>query len=83
MIRADVIEHLRSCGCIELRKDAKGYSVIRNVINGKMSGVPANDPLRAATVCRICKTLEVEIPEDARGAEYIVNLAHENHNNNH
>ena len=79
MIRTDFIEHLKNSGCIIVRDDNSGYSVVRNVINAKMSGVPAGDNLRPATVCRICKTLEVSIPESAKVAEKIVNYAHINH----
>jgi hypothetical protein len=63
------------------RTDKKGYSVIRNVENNKNSGIPKNNPLRPATVCRICKTLEVVLPdsEEVYQANHIIELAHRNH----
>lgn len=45
--------------------------------------VPSNSPstgkIRFATICRICKTWDVEIPEEARKAMEIVEVIHKNH----
>lgn len=82
MKRQAFIDYLLGLGCKEVRKDKKGYSVFRNIINGEMSGVPVDDPLRAATVCRICKTLGVSPPEEAIIAKEVIDIAHQNHGKN-
>jgi len=79
MKRSGFIQYLTDNGCLIIREDKAGYCVIRNVINAKMSGVPENDPLRLATVCRICKTLEIEPPDEARSAAEIVDFIHDQH----
>ena len=79
MNRVDFIKYLQERGCMILREDNQGYAVIRNVINGNMSGVPKNDPLRIVTVCRICKTLDIkDVPIEAQSGE-IVEIAHNHH----
>ena len=85
MTQAEFIKHLRDhCGCIVIRED-RNYSVVRNVINAKMSGVPkgsnASEQMRAATICRVCKTLDTTIPEEAVKAAEVVDIIHENHKN--
>lgn len=87
MTQAQLLKHLKdNCGCIVIREDSKGYAVVRNVINAKMSGVPkgsnANSEMRAATICRICKTLDVTIPEEAIQAAEVIDIIHKNHNKN-
>ncbi|WP_169579750.1 hypothetical protein [Runella zeae] len=74
--------HLIQQGCVVVREDSKGYSVVRNLINFKMSGVPVNNPLRAATVCRICKNLEISLPEGDGlvEANAVIEEAHKYHN---
>lgn len=81
MIRQEFIDHLIGNSCVVVRTDNKGYSIIRNVISAKMTGLPVNDPVLAATVCRICKTLGVDIPVNdyVQGAVEIVEIAHKNH----
>lgn len=83
MTKDDLITHLTSSGCIVIREDNKGYSVIRNVINGKMSGAPngslKSGHIRPATICRICRTLGVEIPEEAAKAADVIDHLHNNH----
>lgn len=81
MQRSDFISYIESQGCTVVRTDRKGYSIVRNVINAKQSGVPFNDPLLDATVCRICKTLEIEPPDEAISAKEIIELAHKKHGN--
>lgn len=83
MTQQQVVDYLTNdCGCIVVRWDNQGYCVIRNVINARMSGVPvAADRLgnlKPATVCRICRTLEVEIPEEAKKAADIIDYIHNN-----
>lgn len=85
MTQGELISHLTDrCGCIVIRQDNSGYFVVRNVINGKMSGVPLpSNPLgnlKPATVCRICRTLDVEIPEEALKAIEVVDYINKNHN---
>ena len=85
MTRAEFLTFLEENGCTIARQDKSGYSVCRNVINGLMSGVPKNDPLKPATVCRILKTLGIEeLPDDeeVRKAKPVIDLAHKNHSNN-
>jgi hypothetical protein len=83
MIRTTFIQHLTNeCGCLIIRNDIQGYSVARNVVNGKISGIPKDINLRDATVCRVCRTLEVHIPEEAMTAIGVVDLAHSNHHKN-
>ncbi len=79
MNRQDVIDYLESHGCVLVRVDKKGYSVYRNVINSKISGLPANDPIYPAFVCRICKTLGIDSPAEAKEAQDIIDLAHKKH----
>lgn len=79
MDRADFLTYLLSNGCTHVRTDKMGYSVVRNVITGKISGVPSNNPLLDATVCRICKTLDVDFPEQCQAAVSVVELAHNRH----
>lgn len=85
MTKEEFITHLTTyCACIVIREDNAGYTVVRNVINGKMSGVSSasnpNGQLRPATICRICRTLGVEnIPEEAATAVEIVDYVHKNH----
>ncbi len=79
MNRIDLIRYLTDNGCILVRHDKQGYSVIRNVMNGKISGVPKEEYILSATVCRICKTLDIESPEGVKSAQAIIDLAHKNH----
>lgn len=79
MIRSLFILYLTDNGCIVIRTDKSGYLVTRNVINMKMSGVPYGDTLRSATVCRICKTLDIEPPEEAKKAAELIELIHNKH----
>jgi len=82
MNRSIFLIHLETKGCIVIRHDTTGYSVVRNIKNGLMSGVLVNDPLRAASVCRICKTLGLtdgDLPAEAQPAKEIIELAHKNH----
>jgi hypothetical protein len=79
MNRDELIKFLTDSGCVVVRNDKQGYSVIRNVMNGKISGVPREDFILSATVCRICKTLDIESPEEVKSAQSIVDLAHKNH----
>lgn len=83
MNRTAFIDFLTDNGCVVVRTDKKGYSILRNVITGKISGVPADDPTLPATVCRICKTLELNaLPEEAAIAAEIIEIAHKNHGKN-
>lgn len=68
--------------CIIVRDDKSGYSIIRNPENDAQSGVPKNDPLRAATVCRICKTLHIDSPDEAKSAQGIIDIADKHHSEN-
>ncbi len=79
MIRSDLINYLEQSECIVVRNDRRGYTVMRNVLSGKMSGIPKDVELYPASVCRICKTLGVETPEEARLAQAIVDAAHKRH----
>lgn len=58
--------YLESKHCEVVRKSKNGYFVVRNISNGKISGVPKatadDDFLKEETVCNICNMLEVEIP---------------------
>lgn len=82
MTQEQLINYLKENGCIVIRTDPKGYAVMRNVINGKMSGVsvPTSQTgnYRHPTVCRTCKTLGVNPPEEAKEAEGVINTLHEN-----
>ena len=81
MTQRDLIEHLQNNGCIVIREDKAGYVVMRNVITAKMSGVPVPSNgahYKSATVCRICKTLDATIPDEATKAVGIINYIHDN-----
>ena len=80
MSRDEFINYLTSNSCVVVRNDKnKGYSVVRNVISGKISGIPKESEMLNATICRICKSLVIDPPEDAKDAQHIVDLAHKNH----
>lgn len=72
MTREDFIDYLTANDCEVIRIANQGYTVMRNKANNKMSGVPATDPPLAATVCRVCKTLEVDPPEEAGDAKELI-----------
>lgn len=72
MKREDFMNYLHAMDCIEVRKDKKGYSIVRNEKNGKGSGVPESDPLTHVSVCLACKNLEIEIPPEAASAIPVV-----------
>jgi hypothetical protein len=79
MNREDFLTYLSENACMLVRTDKRGYSVVRNVITSRMSGVPIDDPLYMALVCRICKTLGIEPPACAVSAVDIVERAHKKH----
>jgi hypothetical protein len=83
MERSRFVEYLLTNGCVHVR-DQQGkfsYSVYRNVLNGLQSGLIFDNPLNHSMVCRICKTLGIDSPEEALGdAQAIVDIAHRNHN---
>ena len=76
MNREQLITFLIGNGCVEERTDKKGYSVVRNVVNLKISGVPADYELNDALVCRICKTLEIAHPDEVAAAAALVDAVH-------
>lgn len=80
MTREDFIEYLEQHGCEIVRIANQGYSVIRNIETRKMSGVPATNPPLPATVCRICKTLDVPTPDIANVAQAIIDEIHDQFN---
>jgi len=53
-----------------VRQDSRGYSVYRNPENGMMTGVPADDPLRTASICMACFNLVIA-PPDTHKDEYL------------
>ena len=79
MNRKEFLDHILSSGCVLVRTAKGVYAIVRNVVTGEVSGVPVDDPLRPATACRICKTLDIAPPEAAMSAQEIVDLAHRNH----
>ncbi len=77
MTRQDFIEYLQQHDCEVVRIANQGYYVMRNIKTLDMSGVPPTDPPLAATVCRICKTLNVPSPDAAaQKAQSIIDAAH-------
>lgn len=56
--------------CQLVRHDKRGYSVYRNPENDKMSGVPADNPLRTASICMACFNLIIP-PPDVLHEEYL------------
>lgn len=72
MTRTDFIDYLLANGCEIVREAKKGYCVIRNAQANKISGIPSTDPPLPATVCRICKTLQVVPPDAAKDAQGII-----------
>ncbi|QEC76868.1 hypothetical protein [Mucilaginibacter ginsenosidivorax] len=79
MNRDAFIKYLTDNGCVVVRNANQGYSVVRNVMNGKISGVPKEEEVYNITACRICKTLEVDPPKESEDGQGIVDLAHKNH----
>jgi len=75
MNRDDFLKYLIISGCTLVRTDPKGYSIVRNVVTGQISGVPSSDPCFNATVCRICKTLGIVPPDCSIEAREIVEKA--------
>lgn len=80
MKREYFIMHLEAYNCNLVRPDKKGYSVYRSE-KGLISGVPVNDPLKPATVCRICKTLDIPSPADMQDAKNLIDKLHDDHHN--
>ena len=80
MTREDFIDYLLANNCEIVRIANKGYHVMRNVETLKMSGVPVTDPPLAATVCRICKTLDVQPPAIAKEAKKLIDEIHDKFN---
>jgi hypothetical protein len=84
MTREDFIDYLKAHGCEVVRHAHQGYAVMRNITTRKLSGVPSTDPPLEATVCRICKTLDVVVPDVANGAKEIIEHIHNQfHGDNH
>ena len=82
MTRQDFIEYLEANDCETVRIANQGYNVMRNLKTRKMSGVPVTDPPLDATVCRICKTLDVPPPKDAaKAAQALIDHIHDKFNN--
>lgn len=81
MTRQDFIEYLEANGCEIVRIANQGYHVMRNIKTKNLSGVPATDPPLDATVCRICKTLEVKPPDVSSGAQALVDRIHDEFSN--
>ena len=74
-----LLDFLESAGCIIVRLDKKGYHVVENPANGKMSGVPKEDNLEPELVCRICMTLDIRLPHDekvSKAKELIEHILH-------
>ena len=86
MEREKFINYLENNSCVVVRHDNSGYSIMRNVINLQMSGIPKNNPktgkLRPATMCRVCITLGVDIPEGATESISIIDAIHNHRNGN-
>jgi hypothetical protein len=65
MKQIHLVVYLESKGCCEVRRDKSGMFVMRNTANNKMSGVPVpsnGDVLKGATICAVCRALDVEVP---------------------
>lgn len=64
-----VVVYLESKNCEVVRIDKKGYYVMRNLSNGKISGVPVpregSEDLDEVTISLICKNLRVESPPNS------------------
>jgi hypothetical protein len=58
------IDYLEAAGCKIVRIANQGYHVMENPEKGTLSGVPKDDEINPELVCRICKTLEVRLPDD-------------------
>jgi hypothetical protein len=80
MTKQDFIDYLVAHDCEIVRIANQGYHVMRNTKNKKMSGVPVTDPPLPATVCRICKTLDIPTPDAAHSAQAIIDAAHKQFN---
>lgn len=65
MEQIHLVVYLESFKCVEVRKDKKGYIIMRNETNNKTSGIPLpknGGNLKQTTICSVCKQLDVEIP---------------------
>lgn len=81
MIRDIFIEHLElNCNCEVVRHDKKGFSVIRVIGTKTISGIPKGENLNNITICRICNTLGVEVPEFAQHVQPIIDEIEQKHN---
>jgi|LakMenEpi03Aug12_release.lakeMendotaPanAssembly.Ray.scaffolds.fasta_scaffold90866_6 hypothetical protein len=80
MTRQDFIEYLEANGCEIVRVANQGYHVMRNKSTLKISGVPVTDPPLSATVCRICKTLEVHTPDESKASQSLIDHIHDKYN---
>ncbi len=81
MDRGIFLEYLKQNGCHKVRDAKRGYSVFRrNDDRSCICGVPANDPLRPATVCSICASLRVPPPDmfQKNGLPELISQIHKN-----
>jgi len=81
MTRQDFIDYLEANDCETVRIANQGYYVMRNIKTKNLSGVPNTDPPLDATVCRICKTLEVKPPDISSGAQELIDRIHNEFSN--
>lgn len=81
MTRQDFVDYLEQHGCETVRVDKQGYNVMRKIETKNISALPVTDPPLNATVCRICKTLDVETPKIAISAKGIIEEIHQKFNN--
>jgi mRNA interferase HicA len=62
MKRVKLIQHLQKNGCYLLR-EGSNHSLYFNPANGKISTLPRHSDVKKFTANKICKDLNIEIPE--------------------
>ena len=64
MNRDHLLIHLvDGCNCMVIKESHKGWTAVKNPVNGKKHAVPPNDPVRPSTAIIVCQRLEVAVPD--------------------
>ncbi len=62
MKRRELIEHIKTEGCVLHREGAK-HSVFLNTENGHMATVPRHNEIEVFLARKICRQLDIPIPK--------------------
>ena len=85
MKQIDIVDYLIAYGCETKRIDKRGYYVMCNPVNGKITAVPVpktgniEDHLMPVTIGWICKTLDITSPDIVQPVLPIVEKVRKDH----